>query len=365
MITGMAGHFQHQWAAFDADAFVATASNDLESLELKARSQQIEQAMLRYMPDDFAQAGEIMRASLAPALNGDIFGQSVNEAGIAGWAIMPMADYVGLYGQSHFNLSMSLLKTFTSRFSSEFGIRFFLLQQPKQTLAVLKQWTGDVDRHVRRLASEGSRPRLPWAMQLPALIADPTPVVELLELLKDDENAYVRRSVANHLNDIAKDHPSLVIDIAARWMQGAGKARQALLRHACRTLIKQGDRRVLQLFGFHPPLLAPVSLELQTPNVVLGSALQFSIIIRSNAAHEQALMVDYIIHHRRANGNTSPKVFKWRKLALQAKASRGFTKNHAIRPITTRVYYPGLHRLEVVVNGVSLATVGFQLLMPD
>ncbi len=165
---------------------------------------------------------------------------------------MPMAHYVGLRGHDHFDLSMTLLKAFTKRFSSEFGIRFFLLDDPEQTLSVLKQWTKDEDKHVRRLVSEGSRPRLPWAMRLPLFIKDPAPVIVLLELLKDDNDEYVRRSVANNLNDIAKDHPSVVADIAGQWMQGADKQRQQLIRHACRTLIKQGNKKVLRVFGFKP-----------------------------------------------------------------------------------------------------------------
>jgi len=364
LILVMAGHFQRHWPAFDADAFCDTASKNMETLELKARSEQIMQTMIQYLPDDFTQAGDILLASLSPAQDGDIFGITVDNDGIAGWAIMPMAHYVGLRGHDHFDLSMTLFREFTKRFSSEFGIRFFLLASPEQTLSVLKQWAKDSDRHVRRLVSEGTRPRLPWAMRLPLFIKDPVPVIELLELLKDDEEEYVRRSVANNLNDIARDHPDIVAELAETWMQNASKEREKLIRHACRTLIKQGNKKVLLLFGFKSPMIKPVRIDMLTPEVVFGSALQFSVSIASNASHDQPLMIDYIIHHQKANGKTSTKVFKWRTKSLEANKSLTLTKTHSMKKITTRMYYPGLHRVEVMVNGVAVGSVDFQLVMP-
>ena len=195
-------------------------------------------------------------------------------------------------------------------------------------MSVLKKWTKDSDRHVRRLTSEGIRPRLPWAMQLPAFIKNPAPVIELLEILKDDREEYVRRSVANNLNDIAKDHPDVVAEIAEKWMKGASKERAKLIRHACRTLIKKGNKKVLQVFGYEPPKIQQVSIDVQTPDVMFGTALQFSISISSNASHDQPLMIDYVIHHQKANGKTSPKVFKWLTKSLMAKKSLTLTKKH-------------------------------------
>lgn len=239
IIRAMAERFQHQWPGFDGRGFSDAASKNLESLELKARSEQIMNAMCLYLPGDFAQAGNIILASLSPSQNDGVFNVSIDNDGISGWAIMPIAHYVGLRGHDHFDLSMTLFKALTKRFTAEFGIRYFLLKSPEKTLETLKKWTTDNDRHVRRLVSEGTRPRLPWAMRLPAFIKDPLPVIGLLEALKDDDEEYVRRSVANNLNDIAKDHPDIVADISARWMQGANEKRQKLVRHACRTLLKK------------------------------------------------------------------------------------------------------------------------------
>ena len=277
---------------------------------------------------------------------------------------MPMTHYVGLCGHGHFDLSMTLFKELTKRFSSEFGIRFFLLESPDKTLSILKKWANDKDRHVRRLVSEGTRPRLPWAMRLPIFIKDPMPVIDLLEQLKDDDEVYVRRSVANNLNDIAKDHPDIVAEIAAQWIKGASEERKKLIRHACRTLIKNGHKKTLKVLGFNPPKIKQASIDILTPEVVFGDVLQFTMTIVSDSKQKQALMIDYIIHHQKANGTTSPKVFKWQTTTLPAKKTLTSTKKHAIKKITTRVYYPGTHTVEVVVNGVSVGAADFQLLMP-
>jgi 3-methyladenine DNA glycosylase AlkC len=363
LILAMAEQFHQQWSDFNNKAFCDTASEGLHALELKQRSEQIMHAMVKYLPNDFAKAGGIILASLSPAREGDIFGISTDKQGIAGWAIMPITHYIGLYGQKHFDLSMTLLKECTKRFSSEFGIRFFLLKHPEKTLLTMKEWAKDANRHVRRLASEGSRPRLPWAMQLPAFIDDPSPVIEILEILKDDHEEYVRRSVANNLNDIAKDHPKLVTKIAEHWMYEASTERKKLIRHACRTLLKQGNSQVLQVFAYNQPKLKQMKIQVETPEVIFGTALQFNISIASNAKHEQALMIDYVIHHQKANGKTSPKVFKWRIKTLVANGTLKLTKKHMMKKITTRKYYQGLHTLEIMVNGVSIGKADFELLI--
>ena len=305
-----------------------------------------------------------MLASLGSPLNDDISAGTVDAKGIAGWAVTPLTHYVGLRGHDHFDLSMTLFKEMTKRASSEFGIRFFLLESSERTLSVLKTWTVDNNQHVRRLVSEGSRPRLPWAMNLPNYIKDPSPVIELLEELKDDNKEYVRRSVANNLNDIAKDHPDTVAEIASQWLKGASNERKKLIRHACRTLVKNGHKKTLKVLGFNPPKIQKANISLSTPEVVFGDTLQFTLSICSDSSKDQPLMIDYIVHHQKANGKTSPKVFKWRTTTLLAEKTLTLTKNHAIKKITTRKYYPGLHAVEIMVNGISLGKSDFNLLMP-
>ncbi len=362
-IQGMAWHFERQWSGFPVALFVASATENFEHLALKQRSNQIKNAMLRCLPQNYEKAAGIMLASLGRELGDDLSAGNVDEAGISGWSVMPMADYVGERGLGHFDLSMTLFKAITKRSSSEFGLRHFLIAAPEKTLAVLHDWVGDENQHVRRLVSEGTRPRLPWGMRLPVFIENPYPVIELLERLKDDEQIYVRRSVANSLNDMAKDHPDIVADIAERWLDNTCERRKKLLNHACRTLVKNAHEKTLSVLGFDKPKMLDAELCIFTPVLEFEGCLQFSFVIHSAAEYEQSLVIDYIIHHQKANGSTSPKVFKWRVTTLNAKGSLVLNKKHAIRKITTRVYYPGFHKLEIMVNGVVLATGEFQLVM--
>tara|TARA_R110001599_G_scaffold74653_3_gene205811 strand:+ start:1562 stop:2692 length:1131 start_codon:yes stop_codon:yes gene_type:complete len=364
VVADMAGHFSRHYKAFDRPAFVAAANKGLESLELKARTEHITQAMILYLPRDFTHAGQILLASLPALQDESPSSGSPESAGISGWAIMTLSHYVALQGQEHFDFSMMLLKEMTKRLSSEFAIRFFILQSAQNTLAIFAKWVSDPDQDVRRLVSEGSRPRLPWAMQLPMFIADPAPVIALLEQLKDDDEEYVRRSVANNLNDIAKDHPELVADIAEQWLKDASKNRQRLVRHACRTLIKNGHKRTLAALGFVPPIIASAKVSVLTKHVIFGEALQFSLALTSNTDTTQALMIDYIVHHQKANGKTTGKVFKWRNSNLTPSTILTIEKKHAIKAITTRVYYAGLHSVEVIVNGISVGRADFELIMP-
>lgn len=363
VISGMAEHFAEAWPAFDLAGFTAMAARDVGSLGLKQRSDQIMEALAAFLPDDFEKAAAILLASLGPDDIVDLADMETDSRGIAGWAVTPMTHYVGLHGLGHFDLSMTLFKEMTKRSSSEFGIRFFLLSEPERTLSVLESWTRDPNLHVRRLVSEGTRPRLPWAMRLPAFMEDPAPILPLLDALKDDAEEYVRRSVANSLNDIAKDHPDTVAGVAGRWLDGASKDRERLVRHACRTLIKQGHAKTLTALGYGPPSVDLRKLDILTPQVPFGGAVEFGVSIVSTSNQAQPLIVDYAIHHRKANGGTTPKVFKWKTATIQPLGTLKATRKHPIRKITTRVYYPGTHRVEVLVNGVSLGGAEFELIM--
>lgn len=361
LIEGMARHFARAWPEFDQARFVARAGDGLDELELKQRSDQIEAAMEACLPGDFSATADIMLASLHPDEEPGPNGTGVDGHGIRGWAIMPMTGYIGRLGQDHFDISMTLMKEMTKRFSSEFGIRFFLLSNPEETLQVLSLWTADSNQHVRRLVSEGTRPRLPWAMRLPAFIDDPSPVLPLLEALKDDPEEYVRRSVANNLNDIAKDHPDRVAKLAKSWLKGASKDRQRLVRHALRSLIKQGHPDALAALGYGEAKVDAGPVDVKTPLVKLGGALEFAIVLSSKSAEDQPLVVDYAVHHRKANGTTSPKVFKWKTPSLAAGEELNLERRHPMRPVTTRVYYPGLHHVEVLINGKAVARADFEL----
>lgn len=362
-IRGMADHFTRVAANFDGPGFIARGVDGLDGLELKGRSDHIVDAMEAYLPDSFPAASEILVASLAPMedLSDGKLVEGVSTRGLRGWPIMPMADYIARCGQGHLALALDALKAMTPRFSSEFAIRPFLHDQTEATLDVLMCWAQEGDEHVRRLASEGTRPRLPWGMQLTRFVADPTPVVTLLEHLKDDPSEYVRRSVANNLNDIAKDHPECVVDIARRWMNGASNDRQRLIRHGLRTLIKAGHPGALDVLGYGPAALMLERFEISTPKITLGETVTFELEFKSTSPTDQPLIIDYAVHHVRAGGKMSAKVFKWKTTILKAGAVFAGSKRHPIKPITTRRYYAGQHRVEILINGQSISSAEFDL----
>lgn len=361
MIAEMATTFLEAMPGFNVDGFTTNAGRALEHLELKERSDQITQAMCQFFPKDFRAAAKILSESLGPELVDDSIINNTMSAGISGWGIMPMTHFVALRGMDHLELSLNLLKEMTKRFTSEFGIRFFLIEKETETLAIMREWVTDPNPHVRRLVSEGTRPRLPWAMQIRSFMTDPSPVLPLLEALRDDESEYVRRSVSNHLNDISKDHPDLLGQLALDWMDDKHPTRAKLLRHACRSLLKSGHPNALKAFSYGKATFKTAELQLETPMVNLGAHLEFTLTLESDAKQDQPLMIDFIIHHQKANGKTSPKVFKWKTLTLAAKKTISATKKHPIKKISTRVYYAGEHEIEIVINGISVARQSFQL----
>jgi 3-methyladenine DNA glycosylase AlkC len=271
-----------------------------------------------------------------------------------GWYLMPVAAFVEHYGLEHLDVSLDAMHAITQRHTAEFAIRLFLLRYPEQTLSKLRVWAHDPSFHVRRLVSEGTRPRLPWAARLPALLADPSPVIELLEALKDDPSAYVRKSVANNLNDIAKDHPELVLATLARWQQGASDERRWIIRHVLRMLVKQGHPEALRLLGADAPEVELVSLELTPAALRIGETATIAMALRSTVAAPQYLVVDDVLHLPGARGATRSKVFKLRSQTLAAGEMLRLVKRHSFAPVSVRRIYPGTHRIAIQVNSVVL-----------
>jgi len=340
---------------FAVTAFVGQVVPQLPPLELKARVVVFAEALRDFLPSDYPQAVRILRQILEDEL-AEAEGMFVD-----GWLLMPVAHFVEAYGLDHFEESVSAMYEITKRHTSEFTIRPFLLRYPDQLLPILHEWTGDPSPHVRRLVSEGTRPRLPWAMQLRPFINDPTPTLALLEKLKNDPSEYVRRSVANHLNDIAKDHPERVIDTCRRWQVDASKGTAWIIRHALRTLIKDGYPDALALLGYGPPQVRLAQLAVTPAGITMGESITLAFTLHNETAEPQDLLIDYIIHHVKANGQTSPKVFKLTTRTLSGGEAVEIQKAHSFRPVTTRRYYPGEHGVSVQVNGRVLATIGFML----
>lgn len=344
----VAPHLDHQ-------AFTALALK-LDPLEMKPRVLVLRDELKRQLPTDYPKALRILlKTAKAPELGGFDF-----------W---PFSAYVQAYGLDHPTLSLEALKELTPRFSSEFAVRPFLKQDPTGTLAFLKTCARAPDVHLRRWASEGTRPRLPWGERLHAFIENPTLTLPILELLKFDEELYVRKSVSNHLNDIAKDHPELVVKLLKRWKQEAQRAKGTkgaekkhadqvtwIIHRALRTLIKNGHPGALQLIGVSPGAEIKVSdLKLNQKQFNLGDRLEFKFTIQSTTSKPQKLVIDYIVHFVKANQKTSPKVFKLKTFVLSEKTNATVTKSHHLKKITTRVFYPGKHLLEIQINGAVLA----------
>lgn len=334
---------------FDASAFLSCLFDDeWEEKELKARLHHITDCLHSSLALPYDQALAILRpvaAKQAPSFEHMFF-----------------PDYVERYGLAEdWNLNMEALAHFTRYSSSEFAIRPFILQDPERAMAQLLRWARDPNEHVRRLASEGCRPRLPWAMALPAFKVDPGPIFPILTQMRQDPVAYVHRSVANNLNDIAKDHPEQVIAWARRW-QGSHPITDWVIRHGARSMLKRGYPDALALFGLGPiKSLALSDLLLAPTSPAIGEVMRFSFQLRYQAEQARTVRIEYAIDFVKANGKWSRKVFHLAEQKLAPNQLHAFTKSHAFRQLTTRKHYPGEHQLAILVNGLEQVKCAFTL----
>ncbi len=357
MITRLGRSVEAVFPAFPVDPFVTEVLTDFESLELVPRARKIAAGLSRYLPTEYPEALEILLASFGPKLEG------TESFGMEPFFYMPHGLYVAEHGLDFFELSMHACYELTQRFSAEFCIRPFLDKYPEASLPQLERWSRDPSPHVRRLVSEGTRPRLPWAPRLRVFGKDPETILHLLDLLKDDPSLYVRRSVANHLNDIGKDHPELMATTARRWMLDAGEERRWVVRHALRSAVKRGDAAALEILGYG----ATPEIELEEAAVVpaearIGESVIVSFTLASRSQETQSLMVDFRIHYIKANGESRPKVFKMKALELPAGGSQALRKKVSVADMTTRKHYPGRHEVDVLVNGNVFPSAPFELL---
>jgi 3-methyladenine DNA glycosylase AlkC len=337
----------------DVDAFMADALDGLEELELKDRVRHISSVLRTHLDPDYPKALEHIISALPPPL-------SECEGVTEGFHNWPFCQFVEDHGVDDPDHSLPALYELTRRFSAEFAIRPFLVEYPDRTLAVLGDWAEDEDPHVRRLCSEGSRPRLPWGLRLQFLVEDPSPTLPILEKLRDDPEEYVRRSVANHLNDIAKDNPDVAVDVCRRWMADASKERVKLVKHALRGLTKQGHPGALELLGFGPPQLKVISYE-APDSAVIGGSVELQLELESTASKPQELVIDYALHFPGAKGKTNRKVFKWRTATLEPDTPLTCRKKHSFAQVSTRRTLPGTYRFEVFINGNSFGEVAVEV----
>ncbi|KMK76883.1 DNA alkylation repair protein [Alkalihalobacillus pseudalcaliphilus] len=318
-------------------------TSDWEDLELKQRIRRIATAIGQTI-HPYEKAIGYLR-EIAPKCEG------------FGYLFFP--DFIEVYGQDNWKLSVQALKEFTPYSSSEFAVRPFIEKDQDTMLALMYEWAHDNDEHVRRLASEGARPRLPWAKPLHQLKKDPSPVLPILEDLKTDTSLYVRKSVANHLNDISKDHPQLVKKLASQWY-GQHKHTDWILKHGCRTLLKQSDPDILALFGF-PPIsgIQVISFDLQK-NIKIGDKLSFTFTFHQPNLQPTNLRIEYAIGYRKKNGKLYYKRFKLTEKTF-AHGDHTYTRSHSFMNLSTRTHYSGEHELILYINGQNQTTTHFQL----
>lgn len=342
------------WPAFGTRAFVADALRGYEPLNLMQRGRHIADALQRHLPQDYDAAVDVLLASLAH--------QPARGGSMASFLLLPYTEFVARHGPGHFDTSMRALHALTQRFTGEFAIRPFIAAEPARALAQLQAWTDDPSEHVRRLVSEGTRPRLPWASRLRTFAQDPAPILALLERLRDDPSLYVRRSVANHLNDIGKDHPALLAEVATRWLADATPQREWIVRHALRSAVKRGEAAALAVLGvgdkaevaIESPRIAPARLR-------IGDVFELSFVLHNLRDAPQRVLVDFAVWYVKASGEPRAKVFKLRTVVLGPGERMAFSKRLSTEQRTTRRHYPGRHRVDVVLNGHNHALGAFQL----
>ena len=359
----IAAMVRRAWRKFDTTAFLLQVEPGYESLELMARGQRIAQALRAHLPQDVPRALRVLVDSMDPPMALDAAGEpDAGDRPYSAFFYLPHSIYIGTHGLPHFEAAMAAQHALTQRFTAEFCIRPYLLRHQDATLARLREWAHDDSAHVRRLVSEGTRPRLPWAPRLPAFQANPQLALPLLDVLKDDPSSYVRRSVANHLGDIAKDHPDLAVSTARTWLQGAPAAREALVRHGLRFLIKRGDAGALDALGVgHAVALDVRAARVLPARARIGDKVRIEAELHNPTAEPQRVLADLKVHYVKAHGGAAPKVFKLQTLDIGPGATVAVGKTLSLQQMTTRTHYPGAHQVELVLNGRPQPLGQFQL----
>ncbi len=332
---------------FNPVKFVIDVTNGLDQLSLNQRLRNTSFVLKKHLPSDYKQSIDILFKAIPP-LEGR-------------YTTLVFPDFVGLYGHDNFDLSLQALKYFTQFGSSEFAIREFLKRDFPKTIKVMNKWAEDKNEHVRRLASEGSRPRLPWSFKLDQVIKDPKVTRSILEKLRGDEQLYVKKSVANHLNDISKENTDYMLGLINTWDK-TNPHTAWIIKHASRTLIKKGHAGSLAVFDFEKNVKVKLeNFKLNKTKIKLGAELEFSFNLLSEKAKSQKLVIDYAIHYAKKSGGQSAKVFKLKEMELKSKQTIFISKKQRFQDFTTRKHYAGKHIVEIMVNGKSIQKKAFEL----
>lgn len=346
------------WPAFEQQAFEQQCCTELETLALKQRVQHIINVLHDYLPEDFSEVSTILIAAGR---------QLLTQRQTSGWhdyAAWPLIDYVAEYGQHDVTTSLTVLEVLTPLFTAEFAIRPFVKNQFSQVQPFLTRWCQSDNEHLRRLASEAVRPRLPWGGHIDAFRADPSPILAIVSQLRHDKSRYVQKSVANNINDISKDQPDIALNLCREWQQQTSPECNWIIRHGLRSLVKQGHPEVFSLLGYtSEPKLNTASLQLDCTALKIGQRLRLKTAVRSAVPEPQRLVVDYRLYYQLANGRAGSKVFKWKNILLQPDETLILEKAHLFQQMSTRHYHSGKHTIELLVNGQSVDVASFMLIV--
>ena len=354
LIERLADETARGWASFDRAGFVEGANRGLESLELKGRVDHVTRVWRRHLPDDYREALAIVLRSLPPEFDSE-----------SGWGDVVFyswlhSHFVQVFGLDHPTESLEAMVEITKRGSCEFAVRPYLVRHTKLTRTFLKRHVKHPSPHVRRWISEGTRPRLPWGERLTSLVIDPSPNIPLLQALRRDSSEYVRTSVANHVGDIAKDHPRLAVELVGKWQAEGFAQAEWIARRALRHLVKQGDAGALGALGFAQGTSARISgLAVDRKSVSMGQeqVIRFTL----NGEKRERLSIDYAVDYRNAKGGVNRKVFKLSVKSIAEREVLHFEKKHRFKPVSIRRLFPGEHAVTILINGLELGTARFTL----
>lgn len=340
---------------FNQKSFLKGVAGELLPLELKDRVIFLAKKLKEHLPDNQKKSLQILKGAIQQ--------NDKDYIGLSGFSVWPLTEYVSRFGLEDFDQSMEVLKEMTKVFTAEFAIRAFFLHDEKRTLKYFKSWVNDKNEHVRRLVSEGSRPLLPWGQKLPGFVADPLLTWDLLEILKDDEAEYVRKSVANHINDHSKNHPDLVVKKLLEWKQkdSDNKKLDWVIRHATRTLIKKGHQKAFLLHGVEAGRIEVISQKILTKKVDLGSALQVEVEFKNLGRKKIKIILDHEIHLLKSNNKHNIKCFKGKSVELGPLEQTKILLKIPLKAVTTRTYYGGKQFWNIKVNGKSEERLAFTL----
>ncbi len=319
----------------------------LDQLELKARIERAADVAYRYLPSSYEQGLNVLYRFVEGKDNKLLY--------------LFLPNFIAKYGQEDYERSIKAIRDFTQYSSSEEGVRIFLELNLNKTINYMMKWTTSKNVHIRRLASEGSRPRLPWAKKISAFIEDPQLAWPILEALKEDCEKYVQKSVANHINDISKDHPDWVVKKVSQWDRSC-EPTAWIVKHGMRSLIKRGHKGALKLFGTHQLPKVELREVNWKKSVKIGQVFNFQVEIVSKSKKEQVLMIDYIMHFVKNNGKSSAKVFKLKKCKLSSKESVLLKSKYTFKDLSTRKHYTGRHSWQLKINGEAMQSYAFEVM---